>query len=494
MTRNKYAQYRRWLLLLGLFWPLGGMWWLSTAVLPSTADTPGPIVNYDLGYGFNVAIWDTAKLDEMGFNWIKVFDRPTSRLPQKLLLRIDVQHDQMADIPGWRQQIRELAHNHGAYIDAYEIGNEVNLDADYGWGASPVAADYVTLLCAAYEEIKAHDNGTSAIVVSAGLAPTGRVSGNWEGHSGHNGLYQDEREYLREMLTAEALDCLDVVGYHNYGYSADYDSPPDTNGGTPQTNCTNGFCFRGVEKIYDILVENGAAEVPIWTTEYGWITDPSEEELAHCLADPTWQGRAWQIVSQEKQAENLAGSFAYAAEHWPWMGAMFVFNLNFNEAWYYDECEQMRFYGVAGRPAETALRELPKAYEQRPPALRVDGPTAVYQFVLSDTQPFTQTLLYTLTNEGDTPISVTITSTLPTTTSWGAGWISPSTAVVSPTLPITVQVVLTNGVRPLGVYTGTVVFTAVANGQPVSGFPQEVPLWLAVVEQIYTHYLPLVTR
>lgn len=485
--------WRRGAFLLVAFVPLGLFGLLGAAILPSTANESTPIVNYDLGYGFNVAAWDSAKLDEMGFNWIKVFNAPNYRLPQKLLLRIDVQQGQMGDVAGWRQQIRTLAQNHGAYIDAYEIGNEVNLDASYGWGGPPVAADYVVLLCVAYEEIKAHDPDSS-LVVSAGLAPTGRVSGNWEGHAGHNGLYQDEREYLREMVAAGAGDCLDVVGYHNYGYSADYDTPPDTNGGTPQTNCSNGFCFRGVEKIYEILVELGMGDVPIWTTEYGWITNPSEEGLGHCLADPSWAGREWQMVTQAKQAENLAGSFAYAAAHWPWMGGMFVFNLNFNDAFYYDECEQMRFYGVAGRPAEEALRALPKVHEQVRPSLRVEGDTAVSRFVLSDTQSFTQTLLYTLTNEGNTPISVTITSTLPTTTSWGASWISPSTAVVSPTMPLTVQVMLTNEVRPLGVYTGAVRFTAVVNGQPVDGFPREVPLWLGVVERIYVNFLSVIVR
>jgi hypothetical protein len=42
--------------------------------------------------------------------------------------------------------------------------------------------------------------------------------------------------------------------------------------------------------------------------------------------------------------------------HWPWMEAMFVFNLDINTIPYYSACEQMSYYSVTGRPAEYLLR------------------------------------------------------------------------------------------------------------------------------------------
>jgi hypothetical protein len=273
------------------------------------------------------------------------------------LLRVEANAGHLANLDSFGDALETLALDSGPLIDAYEIGNEPNLDASYGWAAAPVAADYAQLLCAAYGRIKAAD--PESIVISGGLAPTGRVSGNWEGHPGHNGLYQDERAYFQEFLDAGGGNCLDGVGYHPYGFSADFDVPPDVASNDPRQNCVNGFCFRGTEKIHELMVANGLNNKGVWATEYGWIVRPPD----HCLADPGWQGREWQIVSEGQQAENLVGSFLYARQHWPWMHGMFVFNLNFNLAGYYAECEQMRFYAVAERPAETALRNMPKSYD-----------------------------------------------------------------------------------------------------------------------------------
>jgi hypothetical protein len=207
----------------------------------------------------------------------------------------------------------------------------------------------VTLLCEAYGRIKTAD--PTAIVVSAGLAPTGRVVGNWNDHAGHNGLHQDEREFFQEFVTAGGADCADVIGYHPYGYAADYDTAPD-----PDPNCTNGFCFRGVEKLYELMQANGLAYKKVWATEFGWLVTPPDS----CTSDSSWDNRLWQTVSEAEQSANLVGAFEYATTNWPWMEAMFAFNLNFNKASYYETCEQMRFYAVQDQLAESALSAMPK--------------------------------------------------------------------------------------------------------------------------------------
>lgn len=443
---------------------------------------------FSLGYGFNVAAWDVGKLQEMGFNWMKVFNAPSSKQSVNVLLRVDANSTHFANIAGFRNAVRTLAQNNGAYIDAYEIGNEVNLDASYGWTTAPVAAEYVQLLCTAYEEIKLYD--PTAVVVSAGLAPTGRVSGNWNGHAGHNGLYQDEREYLREMIAAGAAACLDAVGYHNYGYSADYDITPDTNGGTPPTNCTNGFCFRGAEKIYEIMASNGLGAKEIWTTEFGWLTDPAAEGLGSCKDnDPGWAGRAWQIVTQEKQAYNLAGAYEYAAAHWPWMGAMFVFNLNFNKAGYYDQCEQMRFYSVQDRPAEEALRNIPKHLPAPTSELIITGPTAIGTMLLSSTLPASSTVQFTLYNTGTASLTYTVTAA--TTAAVVPTLSGPVNDTLAPEETAVVTAEIGVGTWPTGIYTGTITISTTPDQ---AGFPLDIPITVYVVEQIYTVNLPLATR
>ena len=453
---------------------LAWLFLLITALRAQTEPVP------HLGYGFNVAAWDTALVQSMGFNWMKVFDAPGSPQPAGILLRVEADAGDMGNLAAFGQQVHQLALNNGAYIDAYEIGNEVNLDASYGWKAVPIAADYATLLCVAYDQIKQAD--PTAIVVSAGLAPTGRVQGNWNGHNGHNGLYQDEREYLIEFLAAGGENCLDVVGYHPYGFSADYDAEPDIPSADPTQNCANGFCFRGAEKFYEVMQANGAGDKKLWATEFGWIVEPP----AQCLADPSWQGRLWQIVSEPKQASNLQGAFQYADANWPWMGAMFVFNLNFNASGWYPLCEQMRYYAVEDRPAETALAAMPKNPATLGPQL-LDISPAFALLVDVDEQPLTFTLPLNLANGGWESTNYTVTVDT-------SAAIVPTIASPTGTLPPTtlVPVSLTMAIsQPLGIYTGALTVTA---SPGTAGVPQTVPLEVRVLPEVYRVYLPAVTR
>lgn len=472
---NKNSRPRRLSLLVVIitFALAGVLWWSQ----PIQATSP------HLGYGANVAEWDISLLNSMGFNWIKVFNAPGSDLPQNVLIRVDANYTHLGNVTAFGNSVQALAQNNGAYIDAYEIGNEVNLDASYGWGTSPIAADYKILLCEAYTRIKQAD--PTAIVVSAGLAPTGRVQGNWNGHAGHNGLYQDEREYLREMLDAGAGPCFDALGYHPYGYSADFDAAPDVSSSDPTQNCANGFCFRGVEKIYEIMdAEYSLGNKQIWPTEFGWIVEPP----SHCLSDPSWAGRLWQIVSLEKQASNLRGAFEYADANYPWMGAMFIFNLNFNMAPYYPECEQMRFYAVEGRPAQAALAAMPKNPAQLVPDLYV--PVASVSFMIAAVaQPITLTFNLPVGNGG-----------------WGAMLQYTATvdsaAAVVPTLQNSTGSVLPgeiemitgtihNVARPLGQHTGTITITA---NPGTTNSPAITPVQVWVVNEVHQVYLPLALR
>ena len=208
------------------------------------------------------------------------------------------------------------------------------------------------MLCVAYQAIRAADPG--AIIVSAGLAPVGRIDNIWNGHYGHDGQNQDEREWMHEFIAAEGHNCADVIGFHPMGFRADFDAEPDIDGGTPETDCTNGFCFRTIEKFREVMDER-QIDMPIWATEVGWIVAPPEA----CLSDPSWTGREWQIVTPEARDANIAGALDYAEDNYPWLEALFVFNLNFSEAPWYDLCEQMRYYSVGSPVVEFTRTYLP---------------------------------------------------------------------------------------------------------------------------------------
>lgn len=454
---------------------------LAVALLSSMLGVwPARSASRHLGYGFNVAPWDTTRLSDMGFNWIKVFEAPQTPLPQYVLLRVEVTAattltDLQNDIAA------KLAFS--SNIQAWEIGNEPNIDASYGWGAPPDAAAYKTMLCAAYAQIKAAD--PYAIVVSAGLAPTGRIAGNYGGHPGHNGSAQDDRQYLIELLDNGGGACLDAVGYHPYGYSADYDAAPDVASADPTQNCANGFCFRSAEKIYQIMQQQGLGGKRLWATEFGWITRPPD----YCLSDPSWFGREYQIVTDEKQASNLAGAFQYADVHWPWMGAMFVFNLNFDrDPQITNLCEQMRFYSVQGRPAETALTDMAKNPAFLTGRLRTDVDQLSYLIGVSE-QPLTMTGIIGLSNWGWEPAIYTATATANTA-------VVPVILNPTGTLTITSQAIdlaITSTNRATGVYTGQVTVNWRAD-RVANPTRRNVLVTLYVVSDVQRVYLPSITR
>jgi len=317
----------------------------------SSTNVAAPSASTAFGYGLVMAnARDYSSAQTMGFNWIMVFDHWFSGNTPKSLQRVTASSTDLSNLPAFRSRVLSAAY----YNDGVEIGNEPNLISE--WGAAPNAANYQQLLCEAYTAIK--QAYPTRIVVSGGLAPTGRVPGTWNGHPGHDGQKQDEREFLKEFITAGGGDCLDAVGYNALGFRANYDAAPDVNGGTSDTDCANGLCFRSVEKAYQIMQANGLGSKPVWATEVGWLTPPP----SYCLTDPRWPSRTWQIVTPQKQADNLVGAFRYARLHWPWMQAMFVFNYDFSLVPWYDECEQMRYYSVNQDPAYSALVAMPKIW------------------------------------------------------------------------------------------------------------------------------------
>ena len=326
------------------------------AVLTASSTAPSSTVqaaSEPFGYGMVMANPGSVYPGWIGFNWLMVFD-PFSSASYNVLQRLKVTVSDAADLPALRARVIEQLRLSGA--GAFQIGNEPNLSSE--WGAPPDAAAYRQVLCAAYEAIKQTE--PHVVVVSGGLAPTGRVPGYWDQHPGHDGLKQDEREFLKEFLAAGGGSCLDVLGYNAMGFRASYAAVPDVDGGTPDTNCANGLCFRSIEKAHDILVTYGLGDKPVWATEVGWLTAPP----AYCQSDPRWPSRIWQIVSPQQQSDNLVGAFRYARFTWPWLRAMFVFNFNFDSAPYYDECEQMRYYSVENRPAYFGLWQMSKRFLQ----------------------------------------------------------------------------------------------------------------------------------
>jgi len=199
----------------------------------------------------------------------------------------------------------ELAARYKGRIVGYQVWNEPNLDREW-LGQTPNAAAYVRVLADCSKAIKAAD--PAAVVISAGLAPTGTLSPQ---------VIPDE-QYLIEMYKAGAAAYYDALGINAPGYK----SPPETD--PASMGDARWQAFRHVEDMRAIQVANGDGAKQIAILEMGWTTDTRET-----VPDPKGSGTPipngyrWHAVTEQQQADYLVGAYEYAAKHWrPWVGLM----------------------------------------------------------------------------------------------------------------------------------------------------------------------------
>ncbi len=200
------------------------------------------------------------------------------------------------DLNDWATFCGTVAGRYRGHIAAYQIWNEPNLTREWG-NRPPDAAAYVNLLAACSQAIRAAD--PKAIIISAGLAPTGT----------YDTTAQPDDIYLQAMYDAGFQQYVDVVGVNAPGYN----NPPDV---SPDEAVARGsqrfFTFRRVEDMRKIMVENGDAGRQMAILEMGWHTNPGNNA-----------SYAWYAVDEATQAKYLVQAYQYAADHWrPWMGLM----------------------------------------------------------------------------------------------------------------------------------------------------------------------------
>lgn len=194
-------------------------------------------------------------------------------------------------------------------IAAYQVWNEPNLAREWG-GQAPSPAGYAALLKACYQAIKQAD--PSAIVISAGMAPTTR----------DDAAAMPDTRFLEGMYAAGAKAYFDALGAHGAGYKA----PPEKDPGEvandanyynvgdptcPGTPC-RVYCFRHVEDLHQVMVDHGDTGKQVVVLEFGWTMDPRPDSAYH-----------WHAVTEQQQAAYLVGAYQYAKQNWqPWIGVM----------------------------------------------------------------------------------------------------------------------------------------------------------------------------
>ena len=92
--------------------------------------------------------------------------------------------------------------------------------------------------------------------IETALAPTLAPAGDPEG--------MDDLVYLKRMLDAGAGEAMDGLAVHAYGWQM----PPDAPADPAVVN------FSRTELAYQLLVEAGYADMPVYITEGGWNDHP----------------------------------------------------------------------------------------------------------------------------------------------------------------------------------------------------------------------------
>jgi len=261
-----------------------------------------------------------------------------------------------------------LASHAQGKVAGYVIWNEPNLPIY--WGGDPSPAQYVYMLSVVYPRIKEGD--ANAAVVTAGMATTGGAGGAACG-VGASMAAEEIGLYTQQLYAAGAMNDLDficgiysqggkgyfdVLGSHPYGFAYEPERDPSS---------VNGLAFRRVEQQRAVMESEEDGDKEIWALESGWILDPG----LSCRTWGDWPTRTWQIVSEHTQADYLVRAFRYAGGHWPWMGMMSLFNMDFAAMYWYDYCHPVRWYSISYRENHLDPGNSPIVYREGYYALRI---------------------------------------------------------------------------------------------------------------------------
>ena len=190
-------------------------------------------------------------------------------------------------------------------IQAFQIWNEPNLAREWG-GNRPDPAQYAEFLRKAYSAIKR--GNPNAIVISAGMAPTGDNNENaMPDDVFYEGLYQ--------AMGDNSTGYFDMLGVHGAGFAAPPELDPAIAASDKHYGGYRFFSFRHVEDIRAIMVKHGDSAKKIVLLEFGWTFDPVNPSYK-------WHGADAGITAMV-QADYLKRAYQYAAANWrPWVALM----------------------------------------------------------------------------------------------------------------------------------------------------------------------------
>ena len=295
-------------------------------------------------YGVQAFLWwrpevahrDLGLIRDAGFTWVKQWfawrdiegkgkgqydwttaDRVVDQVEEfglKLIVRVDHEPEWAgpppANVSHFADFLTAMVTRYRGRIQAYQVWNEPNLAREWG-NKPPNAQEYTQMLKTAYQAIKKID--PNAIVISAGMAPTTELSQR----------AVPDTQFIQAMYNAGAKPYFDMLGAHGAGYKA----PPEMDPGQVATdpnyynvgdpNCPGDacriYCFRHVEDLRQIMVNNGDSGKRVVVLEFGWTRDERTNSPYY------WHRVADQFV----QGDYMVRAYKYAKQNWqPWIAVM----------------------------------------------------------------------------------------------------------------------------------------------------------------------------
>jgi hypothetical protein len=251
-----------------------------------------------------------------------------------------------ANFPKFAQFLRSIVERYRGKVHAIEVWNEQNYAHENGGRVAP-AAYYVDLLATAYDAIKAADPN---VIVVAG-SPTPTATNKVE-------VALDDVIYFREMFAIPRFwEKMDVVGAHFAGTLQPPDALPGQGARPEGWNNNSEFFFRRIEDVRAAMVASGHGDRQIWITEMGWATQNNTPGYEYGNSN-----------TMEMQAQYLKRAIELSRYNYaPWVGAVFVWNLNFAVTWGEagNPLHEQASFGLLNpdwspRPAYTAIQNMPK--------------------------------------------------------------------------------------------------------------------------------------
>ncbi len=212
--------------------------------------------------------------------------------------------------------VEAMALRYGDKIAAYQIWNEQNLAHETGGTISfEDAGRYVETLIEAYTRIKAIN--PKAYVVTGALSPTGHTDWNVSISDVEylRAMYEYRGGIIRGYFDAQAAH---AAGSANPPSTLYPDNPSDAPGWTDDAT----FYFRNIENVRREMEAYGMGGQQLWVTEFGWATQNETPGYEY-----------GNLVSYEQQGEYIREAVLMAHEKYPWLGALFVWNMNFAVTW-----------------------------------------------------------------------------------------------------------------------------------------------------------------